>query len=162
LIQAQPIAVSTPAFAQPKVALVELALVEQVTAVDEGVLALGVPAPAVERADEALRLGIAVAAGCNQRYPAVAAGVVIGADPVPGPGDDHRAPEVGIFDPVADVLDRLEPAGHLPHVRPQLLVLELVEILVVIALGRNLLRIGDLEGNVGHAEPLARWVCTGW
>ena len=54
--------------------MLEQLVVEDVRAEDEGVLAFRVPAPAVERADEAV-LG-AVALAVRQLHAAVAAGVV--------------------------------------------------------------------------------------
>ena len=72
----------------------------------------------------------------------MAAGIVPGLDPAgAGVDDDHRLADVLVFDPVALVGDLLKPAGHLPHVRPEMLDLEVVEFLVEIALGRNALRI---------------------
>src|SRR5439155_18178709 len=120
-------------------------LAEQVLAIDEGVLAIHVEAPAVERADEALRPAIAVPAGFGQLDAAMAAGVVEGLHPVLGPDNNDRLAEIVIFDPVADLGDLLQPAGHLPHVRPQLLDLEPVEFLVIIAFGGDALRIGYTE-----------------
>ena len=118
--------------AQREIGLVELALAEHVAAIDEGVLAFAVPAPAVERADEPLRLAVAVPR--SELDPAMAAGVVERLHPVLCAHHQHRFAEVGIFDPVADLGDLLEAAGHLPDVRPQVLDLGLVERRIVIAL----------------------------
>ena len=47
--------------------------------------------------------------------------------------DDHGLVEDLVDDEVAGLLDLLQAAGHLPDVRPELLLLEAVELRVVIA-----------------------------
>ena len=73
---------------QIDVARFELMLGEEVLAVNEGVLAIHVPAPAVERTDEALGLAIAVPTGFGKLDAAMAAGVVVRLHPVLGAHDD--------------------------------------------------------------------------
>jgi hypothetical protein len=105
---------------QREFALVEQFLVEQMPAVNEGVLAIHVPAPAVEGADEAAlgAVAVVVAFAPRDRHAAVAAVVVKGLHPVLGPDHDHRLADIRIFDPVAHLRDLLEPAGHLPDLWP--------------------------------------------
>ena len=125
---------------------IELALAEQLLAVHERVLAVHVEAPAVERADEARRPAVAVivALAARDRHAAVAAGVVIRLDPAfARVDDDHRLADVLVLDPVARLGDLLEPAGHLPDVRPQVVELGLVEFRIIIAFHRDPLRIAD-------------------
>jgi hypothetical protein len=85
-----------------------------------GVLAVDVETPAVERADEARRLAVtvSVALAAGDRHVAVAAGVVERLHALVSADDDHRLAEVLVFDPVANVRNLLEPACHLPDVRP--------------------------------------------
>ncbi len=128
---------------QIEVGLIELLLAEVMLAVDEGVLAIHVPAPAVERADEPVGLAVAMALG--QTHTAMAAGIVIGLHTFFGPDDDHRLVENLVLGPVADVLNLLQAASHLPRMRPQALALEPVELFVVIALCGNPLGVGDRE-----------------
>ena len=56
-------------------------------------------------ADKALRLAVAGFTFLGQWEAAVAAGVVIGLDPVFGANDDDRLAEIGIFDEISDILE---------------------------------------------------------
>src|SRR5579862_1685972 len=87
---------------------------------DEGVLAIDVPSPAVETTGEVL--GMPAAAG--QPPPPV------GTDVVEGPNlvgrrarHEDRLIEDVVGDEIADPGDLLLPAGHLPDLAPELLVL---------------------------------------
>ncbi len=132
---------------QRQVGLVQLGLAEHVLAVDEGVLAFGVPAPAVEGADEPWRLAVAVPAFLDERHAAVAAGVMEGFHAVLAADHDHRLAEDGVLHPVADIGNLLEPASHLPDVRPQVLAFEAIEFLVEIAPRRDALGVFHRERN---------------
>ena len=125
---------------------------ENLFAEHKSVLAFGIPAPAMERADEAA-FG-AVARAARQPHAAVAAGVVEGLDAALGVDDDYRLFEDSVFDKVPHIGDFLKPASHLPDMRPQLFVLELEELFVVIAFRRDQFRIGypqrDRLRRVGH------------
>src|SRR6185369_17805952 len=91
-------------------------LVELVGAKHEGALAVETPAPTVERADEAT----AGPAALHQLHPAVATGVVVGADGGGvDPHHDDRLVENLVLDEVAGFRDLLEPARHLPDPRPE-------------------------------------------
>jgi hypothetical protein len=124
-----------------------------VLAVNQRVLAIHVPAPTVERADES-GLG-AVARGkfaiAGQRHSAMAAGVVVGPHPGAGAHDDDRLADIVVFDPVAKFGDLFEPAGILPNMRPEVIELHLIELFVEIALDRNPLGIIDREGHGAQA-----------
>ena len=132
---------------------------EDLPAVNESVFALCIPSPAVEWANQAV-LG-AVARAVGEPYAAMAAGVEEGLHAVFAAHDDHRLVEDGIFHIVADVWNFLEPGGHLPYLRPQPLLFELEERLVIIARGRDQLRIGHAQRNngkrlcngIGHDYP---------
>src|SRR6201999_4668155 len=76
---------------------------------------------------------------------AMAAGVVESLHPALGADQDHRLVEDLVLDPVADLGDLLQPAGHLPDARPQALPLQLEELGVVVALRRDPPGIGDPE-----------------
>ena len=138
---------ATP-FLQPARLEVELGLIELLRAEDlavehESVLAIHVEAPAVERADEAGVFAIAVTAG--ELDAAMAARIVEGFHARFGADDDDRLVEDPVLDPVADLRNLFQPGRHLPHLRPEILALEVVERLVVITLRRNPFGIGDLE-----------------
>ena len=142
-----------PASAQRNILRIKLTRIEQVLAVNEGILPVSIPAPAVERTDEPLALAIAVAIVGNQRNPAVAAGVVIGFHAILGPHDDDRLAKVGILDPVPHFGDLLKPAGHLPDMRPQMIDFGLIEFRIKIAPRIDPLRIGYFKRNLprlGH------------
>ena len=65
----------------------------------------------------------------------------------PGLGADHddRSVEYLVLDIIPDLSHLLEPAGHLPDVRPELFTLEIEEGLIVVSPGRNLLLINDTQ-----------------
>src|SRR5262245_50157664 len=105
----------------------------------------------MERADEALRPAIAVTAGLGQLDAAVTAGIVVCLHARLGAHDNHRLAEVAVLAPVAHLRDLLQPARHLPDVRPHVLVLEAIEFLVIIALGGNPLGVLDAK----RYRPLA-------
>ena len=81
---------------------------------------------------------------------AVAAGVVISFHARCRAHDQHRMADVGIFYPVAHVGNLLEPAGHLPDMRPEVIELCLVELFVEIALDRDAFRVIDRKGHVAQ------------
>ncbi len=134
-----------PAGNQVDVVRLKLAFGEQVLAVDKRVLAIHVEAPAVERADEAGSLAIAVivALAAGEGNAAVAAGVEVGFHPALRVDDDHRLADGLVFHPVAHFGNPFQPGRHLPGMRPDMLELELVEFLVVIARRRDALGIVD-------------------
>ena len=126
----------------------QLLLAEKMPAIDEGVLSFDVPAPSMEWADEARRLAIALPARLGDWHTAMAAGIVERLHPVFRLHDDDGTIEIGIFNPVADILDEFQTTGHLPNMRPQTLVFRREKSFVIIALGRNALRIVDGKWNV--------------
>jgi len=63
----------------------------------------------------------------------MAASIVKRFDTLLGPYDDDRLIEDLIFGPIPDIGDLLESAGHLPDMWPEVLALELVELLIEIA-----------------------------
>ena len=139
--------------AQLQVFDVKLAFGEQVLAVNVGIVAVHVPAPAVERADEA-RLG-AVARGefavAGQRHATVAAGVVEGLHAIGGAHDNDGVADIVVFHPVTGFGDLLKPGGHLPDVRPDMVQFRLVEIGVIVTLGRDPFGIVDGKRHVAKA-----------
>ncbi len=99
---------------------------------DRDVLAVEPVAPSVERAPEATG---ADAAALDELHAPVAAGVLEGDDlHVVVAHDDDRLVEELVLDEVARLRDLFEPARHLPHARPEALVLEPEELRVVVAL----------------------------
>ena len=105
----------------------------------EGVVSVDAPAPAVERADEGAPIPVAF----HQLYAAMAAGVVVGPDVLAVDADhDDRLVEDLVLDVVAGLGDLLESARHLPHPRPEQLVLQRVELRVVVPL------LGDPVGGL--------------
>src|SRR5207249_4356922 len=131
-----------------QVVRVEAALLEAFLTVErERRRAVEVPPPAVEGADD-LSAAERAATDGKLRGP-VAARVLVRLDLVrPGAHDEDRVAGHRVLDEVTDVGDLLEPAGQLPHTRPELLVLELEERLVEVALARDERPIGDRVGDV--------------
>jgi hypothetical protein len=107
----------------------------------------------VEWADEACLGAVARCefAIARQRHAAVAAGVVVGLHARRCAHDDDRLANVVVFDPVAKFGDLLEPASHLPDMRPEVIELCLVELFVEIALDGDALGIIDREGHGAQA-----------
>ena len=124
---------------------VEQLFIEHLLAKYESVLALGVPAPAVERADKAGCLAIAWA--CGKPNTAVAAGIMECLYTGFGVDHDNGLFEYRILHIVPDLGDFFETAGHLPDMRPQLFLLQFKEGRIKITLRRDKLRIGDPVGN---------------
>ncbi len=124
---------------------IELVLAEDLAPENKAVGPVEIVAPAVERADEA-RPG-AIAAALDQPHAAVTADVVEGPDTVFRANDDNGLFEHAVFGIVADLGNFLQPAGHLPDMRPELLLFEREEARIVIAPGRNQFGIGH---PVGH------------
>src|SRR4030081_980094 len=86
----------------------------------------------------------------------MAAAVVEGLYARRGVHDDGRLVEYRVRDIVAYFGDLLLAACHLPDARPEVLLLELEERLVEVALLRDALGMRDLERNVpeGSANPI--------
>jgi hypothetical protein len=63
--------------------------------------------------------------------------------------DDHGLVKDVVDHEIAGLFDLLQPARHLPDVRPELLTLEFVELAVVIAACIDTVRPRDGEGNAG-------------
>ena len=74
--------------------------------------------------------------------------------------DDHGLVEDLVHDEVAGLLDFLQPARHLPDVRPEFLALERVELGVVVAACIDPVRPRHGKGN-GGLDPGARSVSHG-
>ena len=126
----------------------ELTLSERLPHGDSGVGAFGAVAPAVERAGEP---GIAVASVDGHPHTTVAARVVEGLHAAIGlPNDDDGLIEDLVLHPVVDVRDLLEPTGHLPGARPEVLRLELEELRVVVALLAR--SVGPFDGERNGAQ----------
>ncbi len=111
--------------------------------------AIQVPSPGVKRADDLPSPERAAALG-QLRTP-VPALILIGLDFRPRAHHEDRIVRNAILDIITDIGDLLEPAGHLPHPRPQPFVLQLEELPVEIALARNVRAIRDREG---HSESV--------
>ena len=127
----------------------ENAFIEQLAGENKGVLALAVVAPAMERADEAFLA--AVARAMRQPHAAVTAGILERFHPVLGVDHDHRVLEDIIQRIVAHLGDFFQAAGHLPDMRPELLLLQFEECGIVIADRWDQLGIGDPVGDCARA-----------
>ena len=142
------------AFAQREVRAPQLVLREDVRRVDELALAVGAPLPPMERAGEALRGAAAVLGEFHAAMTTVVVerldGLCIDAH------DDDRLVEDLVHDEVAGLFDLLQPAGHLPDVRPELLLLELVELAVVVPAGIDPVGARHRERNAGLDPGLRR------
>ena len=124
---------------------IECRLGEQLGLVHERVGAVEVPAPAVERADEAA--AFAVAPVVDELRRPMAAGIEVRLDRVGVDAHhDDRLVEDPVLDEVARVGDLFEPARHLPHVRPKVLALELEEVGRVVPRRGDAFRVGNREG----------------
>ena len=119
-----------PAFAQGQVAAAHLVLLEDRGREDELALPVGTPLPAVKRAGEAVLGAAAILRELDAAMPAMVVERLDGL--LVDTHDDHGLVEDLVDDEVAGLFDLLEPAGHLPDVRPEFFALEAVELGVVI------------------------------
>ncbi len=125
----------------------QVVLGERLPLGDEGVLAVGAVAPAVEWADEA---ALARAPALDDLDATMAAGVLEGADPEVLVADhDDGLIEDLVLGEVVGLGDLLEPAGHLPDPRPEQIDLHLEEVRVEVALLWS--TVSELHG-VGHRK----------
>ena len=147
LIHAHPPHISHRTGIEVEVVLHEVVLGERPPLRDRGVLAVEPVAPPVERALEPACAG---PTALDDLDATMAAGVLERDDAhVVGAQDDDRLVEELVLDEVVRLRDLLEPAGHLPDPRPQLLGLHRVEVRVEVAL------LGDPVGvlhRVGHGR----------
>ena len=150
LIHRQPPPHGGPALLQLDVVRLETLGRERLGAEDERARPVRVPAPAVEGADD---LAPEEAARTLQQLSgAMPAGIEEGADPVLTlPDDDDRLIADDVLDEVSDLGDLLQAARHLPGVAPEVLLLELEELTVVVALSRH----GEAVLHGERVRPLA-------
>ncbi len=103
--------------------------------------------------------GIPVA--LHQLHPAMAARVVVGPHVLGVKAhDDDGLVEDLVFDEVAGLGDLLEPARHLPHARPEQLVLQLVELRVVVPLLGNPVRRSATAHGTGSGAQFTSMAVT--
>jgi hypothetical protein len=128
---------------------------------DVRAFAFGIPAPAVERANKPGRA--AMPGPLGQPHTAVTAGILEALYAVFRVNHQHRMFQQIVNRIIADLRNFLQPASHLPDMRPQMRLFEFKKFWIVIALRRNQLGIGDLEWqlsfclcDVVHCLPLCR------
>ena len=142
-----------PARHQVEFRRLKILLIENPAAVDEGILAIHVPAPAMEWADEPRLL--AITALHDELHAAMPAGIMEGFHARLGAHHNNGFIEVLILDIITDLRNLLQPAGQLPDMRPEMLALQIEEFLVVIALRGNPLGMGDPERYLAQGRSLA-------
>ena len=124
----------TPNRDEAKIVGVQVVLVEFFGPQDERVASVDAPTPSVKRAHESASIPVAF----HQLYPAMAAGIVVGAHCVRvEPDHDDGLVEDLVLDVVARFGDLFQPACHLPHPRPEQFVFQRVELGVVVPLLGN-------------------------
>ena len=126
-------------FLERHVAVLELPVAKLLTLEHEMIVALQIPAPAMERTDDAAILECAAA--LSQRGAAMRTEVVIGLDRgFVGAHQQHRLVADVVGRVIADLRNFIEPCSGLPHPTPQLFVLETREVRIDIASGADAVR----------------------